>query len=77
MIDALGVNQGTLAGPLQRLVLSGALSVERGHARGADRRLKVYQLTPLGERLVDDLRRRQARTDARPPGHRRGEKPGS
>ncbi len=57
MIDALGVNQGTLAGPLQRLVLSGALSVERSHARGADRRVKVYRLTPLGEHLVEELRR--------------------
>jgi DNA-binding MarR family transcriptional regulator len=57
MIDALGVNQGTLAGPLQRLVLSGALTVERSHARGADRRVKVYRLTPLGEHLVEELRR--------------------
>ncbi|MCI4358652.1 MAG: helix-turn-helix transcriptional regulator [Thermoplasmata archaeon] len=59
MIDSLEINQGTLAGPLQRLVVSGALTVERGHARGADRRVKVYRLTPLGERLVEELRKKE------------------
>lgn len=59
MIAALGVNQGTLAGPLQRLVLSGALTTERGHARGVDRRVKIYRLTPLGERLVEELRKNE------------------
>ncbi len=62
MIDALGIGQGVLAGPLQRLVLAGALSVERGHAQGVDRRVKIYRLTPLGERIVRDLRARR-----RPP----------
>lgn len=59
MIEALGIGQGILAGPLQRLVLAGALSVERGHARGVDRRVKVYTLTPLGERIVRDLEHRR------------------
>ena len=72
MIDALGVNQGTLAGPLQRLVLSGALVVERGHARGVDRRVKVYRLTTLGERLVEELRKHERGRSAPASSKKRG-----
>jgi DNA-binding MarR family transcriptional regulator len=67
MIDALGVGQGILAGPLQRLVLAGALKVERGHAQGVDRRVKIYTLTPLGERIVRDLNARRKPPSIRQP----------
>ncbi|MCI4361197.1 MAG: PadR family transcriptional regulator, partial [Thermoplasmata archaeon] len=58
----LQVNQGALAGVLRRLVAAGVLDERREHVRGADRRLKVYRLTPSGEQLFQDLRSRQ------PPG---------
>ncbi len=60
MSQALGLTQGALVGILQRFVAAGVLSVERGHVRGIDRRVKIYTLTPLGERVVQELRLRQA-----------------
>lgn len=55
--EGLGLGQGALAGPLKRLVLSGAVAVERSHVRGVDRRVNTYRLTHLGEQIVKDLRR--------------------
>jgi DNA-binding MarR family transcriptional regulator len=58
MVEALGVRQGAVAAALQRLVAAELLAVERSHVQGGERRLKVYRLTPRGEELVRDLRRR-------------------
>lgn len=60
IVEALGISQGAIVGILQRFVAAGVLSVERGHVRGIDRRVKVYLLTPAGESLVEEIRRRQA-----------------
>ncbi len=59
MVEALGVTQGALVGFLQELVAAGVLSVHRDHVRGIDRRVKVYELTPEGDVLVLEIRRRQ------------------
>jgi DNA-binding MarR family transcriptional regulator len=71
MVEALGLTQGALVGILQRFVAAGILSVERSHVRGIDRRVKIYQLTPQGESVVREIRRRQAPSPspfALPPG---------
>ena len=59
--EALDLTQSSLAKTLGRLVAAGVLTVERRHVRHQDRRLKVYELTPLGESLARDLRRRSVR----------------
>lgn len=59
MAKALGITQGAITGVLARLVAAGVLGVRTSHVRGHDRRVKVYELTPMGENLVLDLRRRQ------------------
>jgi DNA-binding PadR family transcriptional regulator len=61
---ALEVTQSALAKTLARLVAGGVLTVGRRHVKGEDRRLKVYELTPLGESLARDLRRRAPRFSA-------------
>ncbi len=58
MATALAVRQGSLAKVLQRLVASGALSVERRHVALRSTRLKVYRLTPLGVSVARELQRR-------------------
>jgi DNA-binding MarR family transcriptional regulator len=58
---ALGIRQSSLAKALARLVAAGVLSVGRRHVEHQVRRLKVYELTPLGEALARDLRRRTTR----------------
>lgn len=65
MVEVLRLNQGALAGALQRLVRSGVLTVNRTHVRGHDRRLKVYQLTGIGVELVRDLRARSGGAGSR------------
>ncbi|MCI4356171.1 MAG: hypothetical protein L3K18_03365 [Thermoplasmata archaeon] len=59
MIEALGVSQGALTGVLRRLVAGQVLRESREHVRGIDRRVKVYRLTPAGERLVRQIRSRR------------------
>jgi DNA-binding MarR family transcriptional regulator len=59
--DALGVRQSSVAKALARLVAAGVLMVSRRHVEHQVRRLKVYELTPLGEALARDLRRRTVR----------------
>ena len=66
---ALGLRQSSLAKALARLVAAGVLSVGRRHVEHQVRRLKVYELTPLGETLARDLRRRTTRPS--PPGSSR------
>jgi DNA-binding PadR family transcriptional regulator len=58
MVEALAVPQGVLTGVLRRLVAAEVMSERREHAQGVDRRVKVYRLTPLGEQVARDLRRR-------------------
>jgi DNA-binding MarR family transcriptional regulator len=59
MIEALGMSQGALTGVLRRLVSARVLEESREHVRGIDRRVKVYRLTPAGDRLVRHLRGRR------------------
>jgi DNA-binding MarR family transcriptional regulator len=61
--EALGVTQGGLAAVLRRLEAAGVVTVERGHVRGRDRRLKIYRLSAQGLEIARDLR---ARTVHRP-----------
>jgi DNA-binding transcriptional ArsR family regulator len=56
MATALGASQPAVSNALKRLVDGGALRVERSHVRGLRQRLKVYQLTALGENLVRHIR---------------------
>ncbi|MCI4364134.1 MAG: hypothetical protein L3K13_07560 [Thermoplasmata archaeon] len=53
---ALGSTQAAVSNALRRLVDGGALRVERYHVRLKLQRLKVYQLTDLGEALVRHIR---------------------
>jgi hypothetical protein len=54
---ALTVRQGNLSKVLVRLVAAGALTVDRRHVSGIDRRRLVYRLTPMGESVARELRR--------------------
>ncbi|MCI4364357.1 MAG: helix-turn-helix domain-containing protein [Thermoplasmata archaeon] len=56
MASALGSTQAAVSNALRRLVDGGALRVERYHVRHKLQRLKVYQLTDLGEALVRHIR---------------------
>ena len=68
MTQALQVAQPALTKVLARLIDGGAVLEMRAHVSGASRRLKVYQLTALGESVAVDLRRRRAaRTGSRGP----------
>lgn len=58
MARTLGMSQGSVSGALKRLVDGGAVRVERSHVRHELLRLKVYTLTPQGEQLVREIRRR-------------------
>ncbi|MCI4366650.1 MAG: hypothetical protein L3K08_02740 [Thermoplasmata archaeon] len=59
--EALGVTQGGLAAVLRRLEAAGIFTVERGHVRGRDRRLKIYRLSSYGLEVARELRGRSAR----------------
>ena len=58
MASALGTTQAAVSNALKRLVDGGALQVDRLHVHLARQRLKVYQLTELGERLAAHIRSR-------------------
>jgi DNA-binding PadR family transcriptional regulator len=58
MVTALAVRQGSLTKVLRRLLAGDAVTVERRYVAGAEQRLKVYRLSPLGETLARDLRHR-------------------
>ena len=58
MALALGTSQAAVSNALTRLVDGGALQVERSHVRGQLLRLKVYRLTPRGEAIVRQIRKR-------------------
>jgi DNA-binding MarR family transcriptional regulator len=59
--SALNLRQGAVASALARLVAANLVEVRLDHVGGRPRRLKVYRLTPLGERV-----RRGLRTDGGP-----------
>jgi DNA-binding PadR family transcriptional regulator len=56
MMDGLGIPQGTLAKVLSRLEAAGVVRSGRRHVSGEPRRLKVYELTGLGESVARDIR---------------------
>ncbi|MCI4341445.1 MAG: hypothetical protein L3K11_03620 [Thermoplasmata archaeon] len=56
MAEALESSQAAVSNALKRLVDGGALRVQRSHVRDQPKRLKVYQLTVLGENLVRHIR---------------------
>ncbi|MCI4345501.1 MAG: helix-turn-helix domain-containing protein [Thermoplasmata archaeon] len=56
MAQALGTTQPAVSNALNRLVDGGALRVERYRVQRKLQRLKVYQLTDLGEALVRHIR---------------------
>ncbi|MCI4358602.1 MAG: PKD domain-containing protein [Thermoplasmata archaeon] len=58
MATDLQIAQNRLTNVLRRLVAGGILTEELRHVRGRPRRLKVYRLTPRGEGLGRELRRR-------------------
>jgi tetratricopeptide (TPR) repeat protein len=57
--------QGVVAKVLHRLESAGLTRVEVRHVRGGSRRVKVYQLTPQGEALANELRDRSGHSRAR------------
>jgi DNA-binding PadR family transcriptional regulator len=58
MMSALDSSQSALGKVLRRMVTAGVLTVRRGHVQGERLRLKIYVLTPLGETLARDMKRR-------------------
>jgi DNA-binding PadR family transcriptional regulator len=58
MAAAFDVRQGSLVKVLQRLRAGEVVTVERRFVAGADRHMKVYRLTPLGEATARNIRRR-------------------
>jgi PKD repeat protein len=55
MVRELGVTQNAISKAAQRLVDSGAVTVELRHVPGAPRRLKTYRLTPRGVEIARGL----------------------
>ncbi len=55
MVETFSVPQGALANVLRRLEAGGLLVASREHVAGGSRRVKVYALTPAGERLAREL----------------------
>jgi DNA-binding PadR family transcriptional regulator len=56
MVATFDVLQGSLVRVLQRLRAGDVVTVERRFVAGANRRMKVYRLTALGEAAAQDLR---------------------
>jgi DNA-binding MarR family transcriptional regulator len=61
-------SQSSMSNVLQRLAAAGVLTFEVRHVAGYPRRLRVYFLTPYGEGLANDLRKRAAARAADLPG---------
>lgn len=55
-----GSTQSGMSNVLQRLAAAGVITFEVRHVAGHPRRLRVYYLTPYGESLARDLRRKDA-----------------
>ncbi|MCI4372653.1 MAG: hypothetical protein L3K02_03300 [Thermoplasmata archaeon] len=58
MVAALDVRQGSLVKVLHRLLAGDVVTVERRYVADADRHMKVYRLTALGESTAQNVRRR-------------------
>jgi PKD repeat protein/DNA-binding MarR family transcriptional regulator len=58
MIGSLDTQQSLLSNVLRRMIYSGFLTQDVRHVRGASRRLRVYRLTPKGDRIARELRDR-------------------
>jgi DNA-binding PadR family transcriptional regulator len=56
MVSTLGVPQSSLVRVLKRLVAGMVVEVERRFVADANRRMKVYTLTKIGESMARDLR---------------------
>jgi DNA-binding MarR family transcriptional regulator len=54
--ESLGSTQAAVSNALRRLVRGGVMEVELAHVRQQWKRLKVYRLTPEGERLARHIR---------------------
>jgi DNA-binding MarR family transcriptional regulator len=57
LAERLGRPQGAFARVLQRLEASGVVASDLRHVAGANRRQKVYQLTPRGREIARNLAR--------------------
>jgi DNA-binding PadR family transcriptional regulator len=57
MVAALDVGQGSIVKVLQRLLAGDVVSVERRFVADANRHMKVYRLTPLGESTARNIKR--------------------
>jgi DNA-binding MarR family transcriptional regulator len=68
MMQAFGAGQSAIANALRRLSAAGAVASESRHVAGHPRRLRSYYLTPRGQHIARELRRRSAanRTEAAP-----------
>jgi PKD repeat protein len=60
MGEALGIEQSNLARVVKRLEVAGALTHELRHVPGTARRVRVYLLTPVGQRIGAGLVRHEA-----------------
>ncbi|MCI4372384.1 MAG: hypothetical protein L3K02_01880 [Thermoplasmata archaeon] len=60
MVTAFGVRQSSLGRVLQHLLAGEVVTVERRFVADANRRMKVYRLTALGESTARTLGRRRA-----------------
>jgi hypothetical protein len=58
MVSAFGVRQSSLGRVLQHLLAGDVVTAERRFVVGANRRMKVYRLTALGESTARMLERR-------------------
>jgi hypothetical protein len=68
MVTAFGVRQSSLGRVLQHLLAGEVVTVERRFVADANRRMKVYRLTALGESTAHTLGRR--RSEPPPPAPR-------
>ncbi|MCI4342992.1 MAG: hypothetical protein L3J92_02605 [Thermoplasmata archaeon] len=58
MVAALSARQSSLVKVLQSLLASGVVVVERRFVADADRHMRVYRLTPLGQSTARNIERR-------------------
>jgi DNA-binding MarR family transcriptional regulator len=56
LAERLGVGQSGVSKVLHQLVLGGVVEVSSAHVAGVSRRVRVYRLTPKGDRLARALR---------------------
>lgn len=69
MASAFGVRHSSLVKVLFSLLAAGVVTAERRFVGEANRRMKVYELTPFGESAARDLRRTAEGQSPRTVGH--------